>query len=464
MDEDKISVISLRKLSSNEVQTEDKETEEKIVKEDETSLWNICHVISVLSVCVAFIATITLVPRTNSIFYQSYWYEFNFCALVCFILVTANNSINMATYFNEKSLLTFWIMFRMYSIFVLAWAVPYIIAYLIWCHYLNYNWPIPFLGYNYVLVDLVRPATIWISFPRDFRKEKIFKKNFKVYILYMFMALTCGILKEVISVLLKTLPGYLQWIIAFLIQMQKSFEIFVMSRLVNRMEGGREEASQILLRISIDISYSIFIAVRLPDANLITVFFIIAVDFFLLLQTSYKIVQLHKRVTEETAESAKIERQRMVTELVLAELTEGMTPLAYAIGIAMAYYGYNGTILGNIKNGFWGYKPIDDIGYLFQMMILLFGFDIFSTLINSFVLSISTNIKLLREFCSIMKRYWHFFAIKYASNILLMFVIKDINLGMDTTGEFNWITNDGRIELINGSTDLSYEEKSVLLN
>ena len=230
------------------------------------------------------------------------------------------------------------------------------------------------------------------------------------------------------------------------------------------MEGGQEEASQVLLRISIDISYSIFIAVRLPDANLITVFFIIAVDFFLLLRTSYKIVQLHNVVTEETAESAKIERQRMVTELVLAELTEGMTPFAYAIGIAMAYYGYNGTILGNIKNGFWGYKPIDDIGYLFQMMILLFGFDVFSTLINSLVLSISTNVKLLREFCSIMKRYWHFFAIKYASNILLMFATKDINLGMDMTGEFNWITNDGRIKLINGSTDFSYEEKFLLLN
>ena len=179
---------------------------------------------------------------------------------------------------------------------------------------------------------------------------------------------------------------------------------------------------------------------------------------------SYKIVQLHNGVNEETAESAKTGKQRMVTELVLAELTEGITPFAYAIGIAMAYYGYNGTILGNIKNGFWGYKPIDDIGYLFQMMILLFGVDVFSTLINSFVLLISTNVTLLREFSPILKRYWHFFAIKYASNIFIMFATKDINLGMDTTGEFNWITNDGRIRLINGSTDLSCEEKSLLLD
>ena len=42
----------------------------------------------------------------------------------------------------------------------------------------------------------------------------------------------------------------------------------------------------------------------------------------------------------------------MVNKLVLAELTEGMTPVVYVIGIAMAYYGYNATIIGNVKNGY----------------------------------------------------------------------------------------------------------------
>ena len=107
MDEDKISVISLQKLSSNEVQTEDKETEEKILKDDETSLWNICHVISVLLVCVAFLVPLTMIPRTNSIFYQSYWYGFIFCILAFMLLPTLSNSVNMATYFNEKSILSF---------------------------------------------------------------------------------------------------------------------------------------------------------------------------------------------------------------------------------------------------------------------------------------------------------------------------------------------------------------------
>ena len=46
----------------------------------------------------------------------------------------------------------------------------------------------------------------------------------------------------------------------------------------------------------------------------------------------------------------------------------------------------------------------------------------------------------------------------------MMFATKDINLGMDSTGEFNWITNNGRIKLINGSIELSDEERTLLLN
>ena len=155
-------------------------------------------------------------------------------------------------------------------------------------------------------------------------------------------------------------------------------------------------------------------------------------------------------VNDERNENG-IMKQRMVTKLALAELTEGITPIVYAIGIAMAYYGSNGHILGNVKNSYWGYNAIEDVGYLFQIMLLLFGADTFSVLVNFVMLSTLTNVDLFREFCRIMDRYWYFIAIEFAMN-------------MDSTGEFNWITNDGRISLINGSTDLSYDEKIMLLN
>ena len=159
-----------------------------------------------------------------------------------------------------------------------------------------------------------------------------------------------------------------------------------------------------------------------------------------------------------------MEQQRMLTKLALAELTEGMTPLIYAIWFSMAYYGFNGALLRGVKNGFWGFKPVDDVSYLLKMMLLLFGVDALSVLVNSFILSTLMSVSLFQECCRIMKRYWHFIAAKFALNMITLFAARDVNLGMDSTGEWNWITNVGRIDLINNSTDLPIEEKSLLLN
>ena len=181
MDEDKISVISIECISSNENQIKLKEDKERTQKDNDVSPLNICHVLSVLAICVAFTSIITLVPRTNSIFYQSYWYEFNICILVLMILLTTADAFNIATFLKEESIYSFWMPLKIYSLYMVTWVVPYLIAYLVWCHYLNYSWPIPFLGYNYFLYLIVRPIAQWISFPYDLRRTENFKKNFKMY-------------------------------------------------------------------------------------------------------------------------------------------------------------------------------------------------------------------------------------------------------------------------------------------
>ena len=48
-------------------------------------------------------------------------------------------------------------------------------------------------------------------------------------------------------------------------------------------------------------------------------------------------------------------------------------------------------------------------------------------------------------------------------NISGYYYILDINMGMDTSKNFNWITSEGRDIVILNSTELTYEEKSMLL-
>ena len=44
------------------------------------------------------------------------------------------------------------------------------------------------------------------------------------------------------------------------------------------------------------------------------------------------------------------------------------------------------------------------------------------------------------------------------------FAPTDINIGMDKTGNFNWITPEGRFGFIFNSTELTDVEKSVLMS
>ena len=379
------------------------------------------------------------------------------------MLPTASNAFNTATYFNERSILSFWILSKIYFLNIVSWVVPYLIAYLVWCHYLNYNWPIPLLGYNYMIVQLVLPATLWASFHRDLRIKEIFRKSFPFYILYIAWALVTVVVREQVSNLFEALPGYLQWIVAFLIPLLKYVDEFIYPWLVKRMPGGQEESSKVLLEFGINTNWTYFIAVKLSDANLITVFLILTVDFVQLLQITYKIFRLHNRVNDTLTANQNIDEQRMITSLAVVEITEVLTPIVYAIGFAMAYYGYNGAILGDVKNSYWGYNMVDDIGHFFEMMLLLFCIDTFFSIFNSILLSTLADINLFQEISRVLKRYWHFIAIKFSFKMLLMFSLKDINMGMDSTGEYKWITNDGRNELINASTELSYEEKLLLL-
>ena len=65
----------------------------------------------------------------------------------------------------------------------------------------------------------------------------------------------------------------------------------------------------------------------------------------------------------------------MVTKLALAEITEGMVPLAYAIGFAMAYFGPCGNLIGNVLCQIWAYQKVTNVGRLFFIQFFLFAVD-----------------------------------------------------------------------------------------
>ena len=123
----------------------------------------------------------------------------------------------------------------------------------------------------------------------------------------------------------------------------------------------------------------------------------------------------------------------------------------------MAYYGPNAELFVNIRSNFWG-QPIEDIDYVLSTMCFLYAVDTIGAAINWIALWKVTKINMLQEFRGVLTKYWLFVVIKLSYPMTSYFSSHDVNFGFDSSGQFEWITPEGRLNLIHYSTDLTNEE------
>ena len=272
--------------------------------------------------------------------------------------------------------------------------------------------------------------------------------------------------KEVLTFAFSNIYGELQFLFAFVIPAAKEMNKRILSKLVSKMASEDDEMAFLTLTICLNIFYSLFIAIRLNGAEMLTVVTIIIVDFLMHLRMTHQIVKLKNKVTVDIDDTLVIDnlRRRTIQKLILAELVEGLVPLAYAIGFAMAYFGPNGYLLGNVLSDIWAYEKVEDFGALFNVQFLLFGVDCIGVILNTIILSKFGNVNLIQEFCNIIESCWKILAILLANSITIYFGLNDINAALDMTMEFEWITKKGRLMFIANASDLSDCEKLILLD
>ena len=87
-----------------------------------------------------------------------------------------------------------------------------------------------------------------------------------------------------------------------------------------------------------------------------------------------------------------------------------------------------------------------------------------SVLLNSICLFKYGNMNLIQDFLKFIQKYWLLLGIKLGGDLMLYFAYNDINLAMDMTSEFSWITDEGRMNFINSSTELTDDDKESLLS
>ena len=140
-------------------------------------------------------------------------------------------------------------------------------------------------------------------------------------------------------------------------------------------------------------------------------------------------------------------------KLVLAELCEGLAPLAYALAFSLAYYGPNGGLLGYPKSVYWQEREVVDVSNTFMVMFGLFLMDIVCLGFNSNVIWIFCKVNLFKEFFIIIQKYWYILALKMVNELWWNFYHKDVNLANFNLGKSSLPENYKNFSLTSNSTD-----------
>ena len=461
MNADKISVISVQESACNEEMKENRKIEKKLASKDVIKIF--CHSgLGIIVFCVIFAIPRLTVPRTNSIIYQSYWIEALLPSIINIGVISGNDFFQLTTWFQEKELSSFFIYLKIFFMRVIPYTLLYISSYAIWSVYLGYNHPMPNLGLIMAPTFIINAIGLWFILPSHLLAKKDFRQKLKTYLFFVVWVQLKFIETEILSNLfIKTSNGY-QFLVPLVVASSREIDKRVKSKMVTKMMGVQDEPAAALVAINVSTIYSFLIAVRLVGAELATICCTFAIDFILHAKMTYGIIRERKRIMDVGIENVWPGMNRKITMLILAELIEGFTPIIYGVCMAMAYYGPNAHILSNVGNSYWG-KPIKTLGPLFATMSILFAVDTLSVAINSFCLWKIIKVDMFQEFCRVLSRYKFFMAINLAQKMVLCFGSTDINYGIDVTRSFQWISDEGWRNLVNNSSDITPEEKAMLI-
>ena len=457
-----VSVIQVQEINNDERVLENREIDSKL------AIINTCRTIStsaikILLFSVLFSVPWTVIPRTNSITYQSHWWEIIIPMTTYFVLSALGQVLQFKRWFKENTLMSISNHLRIYFMNLIPYTVLYICCYVIWSVFLQFKHPLPNLGLIIIPNYIIWAIGLWFIMPSHLLATNDFRQKLKIYMGYFVWQQLANIQKEVLSNLFKIFPAGWQFFVPFLVAGARELDKRVRSKLVTKMMGVQDEPAIVLVTIIISTAYSLFIAIRLVGAELSTVCCTLAIDAILHFKATYKIIKEFRKINVEGIENFNMKENMNITTLILGELIEGFTPIIYGICTALAYYGPNAFLFSNIGNNYWS-TEVNDIGPLFAMMSILFGVDTFNVLINSLLVWKFVNVSMLSEFARVLNRHWYPMAVCLALYLVIYFVTTDINFGLDETRSFQWISNEGWLNLVNNSIDLSKKEKVNLLS
>ena len=386
---------------------------------ENVSYWNGCYLFLILAISLLYSSLLLVIPQHNAIESPEYWFE------LIFIYISVI-PLSLITILVQKCWICLRLRFivslgttlRLFFAVVLGFNIPYCLSYIIWTLWLKYNPPMPFAvvagGYPMMIFCL---GILWFEFPLELRFDKVHRKRICSFILSLLWTMaTMSFQFRVLAILFRNVPIELQWIMAIVLPISRQFNLFIHSKLLKRYSGVDNKMAAILIKISVGIGYSLFIAISLASATQMTVFSILGVDFILNLYLCFKILKIQRKVSGTV--DTDVEVQGNVQDLVINETIEVLIPLAYFSTFLIAYYGPNSNLFVGIRKSCWGINEIEDIGKVIIAGLEMFILDLSSAIISGLILYKYCSINLFQKFCMTIKQCWTIIAISISSSLV----------------------------------------------
>ena len=320
-------------------------------------------------VCVMSFVSITLIPYHDVVKFNEYWYESIFHwilgALPCYIGVVLTRFKMMFEDYGKSVIPTSSIL-QIYFSAIATFILSFVLRHLIWSEYLKYNSPTPFQlfidGYFSILAFWI---VLWYKLPEDLRTEIPLRSRL---ISYCWFALWSSSLPLQVLVLLKMfsmLNEELQWITAIMITIQKVTNNYVMEKFTCNAVKSENNLNAIgITTIYGATVYKIVVVILIGSkANIVTGYCILAIQFLMNMYLCVKIIRLHRQSVEDISQTENLLKRKdeCLVKLMLNEIVESLTPIMFIIAFMFAYFGPNAKIIGNIQNGYWQFKAVNDI-------------------------------------------------------------------------------------------------------
>ena len=410
IDKSRIASENIEKVATETISIEKEENADQSNLQTFAPKYKIENWILALIGCLFSFSTITLVPYHNVIELPEYWYEIMFVVSFgyhsvrdYYYLLCCSSLMDFPDLLKPKKLISVCLSTVVTAILI------YLLSYLIWTVYLGYNSPMPFIVYIASYLSWIHLIIrIWFQFPKYLRQDTVFRNRLKSYYYYLLCDFTVSLQFVVIQALFSILSQELQWMIAIIFAWTREMNRYIQHRFVGKAAGANAIMAKEVVNMQIGIRFTSVVVILIGSkANKLTSYCCLGIDFALNIIQCLKIIRMDRKVTPNNIENEYIEREKegMLSDLILSEATEFITPASFMIAFAIAYHGPNAAIIGGVKNELWHHKKVDDmLLYLdgaFQMTMV----DLMSAIISFVLLKTFCNINAFGKCIEVMKKY-----------------------------------------------------------